>query len=53
MRNTHNTYASTLEYQVVEEPIIEDQPPAAEEQQALDPTLEQVLQQLQAQLQIT
>jgi len=51
--NTRNTYASALEDQVVEEPAVEDQPPAAEDQQASDPTLEQVLQQLQAQLQST
>ena len=37
----------------MEEPAVEDQPPAAEDQQALDPTPEQVLQHLQAQLQST
>ena len=52
-RNTRNTYASALEDQVVEEPVVEAQPPVAEDQQASDPTPEQVLQQLQAQLQST
>jgi hypothetical protein len=37
----------------VEEPAVKDQPPAIEDQQASDPTPEQVLQQLQAQLQST
>jgi hypothetical protein len=32
----------------MKEPAVEDQPLAAEDQQALDPTPEQVLQQLQA-----
>ena len=35
----------------MEEPAVEDQPSAFEERQALNPTLEQELQQLQAQLQ--
>ena len=52
-RNARSTYASASEDQTIEEPIVEDQPPIAEEQQAPDPTLEQVLQQLQAQLQST
>ena len=52
-RNTRSTYASAPEDQVVEEPAVEDQPPAAEDQQALGPTPKQVLQQLQAQLQST
>jgi hypothetical protein len=52
-RNTRSAYASAPKDQVVEEPTVEDQPPATEDKQALDPTLEQVLQQLQAQLQST
>ena len=52
-RSARSTYASAPEDQVVEEPAVEDQPPAAEDQQALDPTPEQVLQQFQAQLQST
>ena len=39
-RNTRSTYASALEDQVVEEPMVEDQLSVAEDQQALDPTLE-------------
>jgi hypothetical protein len=49
-RTTRSAYASAPEDQVVEEPTVEDQPPATEDQQAPDPTPEQVLQQLQAQL---
>jgi hypothetical protein len=52
-RNAHSTYANAPEDQVVEEPAVKDQPPAAEDQPAPDPTPEQVLQQLQAQLQST
>ena len=42
-RNARSTYASALEDQVIEEPIVKDQPPVVEEQQASDPNLEQVL----------
>ena len=49
-RNTHSAYASAPEDQAVEEPTVEAQPPAAEDQQASDPTPEWVLQLLQAQL---
>jgi hypothetical protein len=52
-RNARNAYASALEDQVVEEPTVEDQPLAAEDQPNPDPTPKQVLQQLQAQLQST
>jgi len=41
--NARRTYATALEDQVIEEPAVEDQPPAPEEQQALNPTLEQEL----------
>ena len=47
----HSIYATTLEDQATEKPIVEDQPQASEEQQAPNPTPEQELQQLQAQLQ--
>jgi len=50
-RSARSTYASAAEDQVVEEPVVEDQPPVGEDQPASDPTPEQVLQQLQAQLQ--
>jgi len=46
-----STYATAAEDQATEEPIVEDQPPASDNQQAPDPTPEQELQQLQAQLQ--
>ena len=52
-RSVRSAYASILEDQVEEEPTVEDQPPTGEDQPALDPTPEQVLQQLQAQLQST
>ena len=52
-RNNRNAYASALEDQVVEEPVVKDQPLATKDQQASDPTPEQILQQLQAQLQST
>jgi len=52
-RSAHITYASALEDQVVEEPAVENQPPTSKDQPASNPTLEQVLQQLQAQLQST
>ena len=52
-RNARSAYASAPEDQVIKEPMVEDQPPTAEDQQALDPTPEQVLQQFQAQLQST
>ena len=48
--STRSTYASAQEDQGVEEPVVEDQPLTAEDQPAPDPTPEQVLQQLQAQL---
>ena len=46
-----STYATAPEDQATEEPVVQDQSPAFEEQQAPNPTLEQELQQLQAQLQ--
>jgi molecular chaperone GrpE (heat shock protein) len=49
--NTHSTYASALEEQVEEEPVVQDQPPTPEAQQAPSLTSKQELQQLQAQLQ--
>ena len=52
-RKARNIYASALEDQTIEVPIVDVQPPTAEEQQASNPTSEQVLQQLQAQLQST
>ena len=52
-RNIRNTYASALENQDVEEPTAEDQPIAAKGQPIPNPTLEQVLQQLQNELQNT
>ena len=42
-----STYASALDEQVEEEPMVEDWPPASEPQ-APNPTPEQELQQLQA-----
>jgi hypothetical protein len=51
--NARSTYASILENQDIEEPIVEDQPLVAKEQLAPNPTPEQVLQQLQAELQNT
>ena len=50
-RSARSTSAIAPEDQVGEEPTVEDQPPASEEQQAPSPTPEQELQQLQAQLQ--
>ena len=50
-RSAHSIYARAPEDQVEEEPTVGDQPPASKEQQAPNPTLEQELQQLQAQLQ--
>jgi molecular chaperone GrpE (heat shock protein) len=50
-RNTHSAYASAPEDHVEEEPVIQDQAPAPEAQQAPGSTPEQELQQLQAQLQ--
>ena len=50
-RNARSTYATASEDQAEEQNTIEDQRPASEEQQAPSPTLEQELQQLQAQLQ--
>ena len=50
-RSARSTYASTPKDQVKEGPTVEYQPPASEEQQAPNPTPEQELQQLQAQLQ--
>jgi hypothetical protein len=47
-RNTHSTYATNDEDHLEEEPVIEEQPSASEVQ---DPTPDQELQQLQAQLQ--
>ena len=49
--SARDTYATAPEDQVGEEPMVEDQPSASEEQQAPSPTLEQELQQLPAQLQ--
>ena len=49
-RSARSTYASAPEDQVEEEPAVEDQPLASEEQQAPNPTPKQKLQQLQAQL---
>ena len=46
-RSVRSAYASILEDQVEEEPAIEDQPLVGEDQPDLDPTPEQVLQQLQ------
>ena len=50
-RSARSSSATAPEDQVGEEPTVEDQPPASEEQQAPSPTPEQELQQLQAQLQ--
>jgi hypothetical protein len=50
-RNIRSTYASAPENQDIEELVAEDQPVAAGEQPVPDPTLQQVLQQLQAELQ--
>ena len=47
------SHASALENQDVKEPAAEDQPVVAEEQPVPNPTLEQVLQQLQAELKNT
>jgi hypothetical protein len=52
-RNDRNTYATTTEEQDIEEDATKDQPVATEELPVPEPTLEQVLQQLQAQLQST
>ena len=41
--NARCTYARAIEDQAIEEPIVEDPPPAVEEQQAPDTTPEQVL----------
>ena len=49
-RNARSTYATAIEELDIEEDAAEDQLVAIEEQPALEPTLEQVLQQLQAQL---
>ena len=49
--SARSTYVIGLEDQCGEEPMVKDQPPASEEQQAPSRTLEQELQQLQAQLQ--
>jgi hypothetical protein len=49
-RNARSTYASAPENRDVEEPLPEDQPMVAEEQPAPNPTPEQVLHQLQAEL---
>ena len=46
-RSVRSAYASVPEDQVEEEPAIEDQPLVGEDQPDLDPTPEQVLQQLQ------
>ena len=51
--SVRSAYASVLEDQVQEEPMVEDQPLAGKDQPASDPSPEQVLQQLQAQLQST
>jgi hypothetical protein len=51
--NARSTYANIPKNQDIEEPIVEDQPLVAEEQLAPNPTPEQVLQQLQAELQNT
>ena len=50
-RNARSTYATASEDQAEEQNAVEDQPPVSEEQQAPSATLEQELQQLQAQLQ--
>jgi len=50
-RSARSTYATALEDQATEEPAVEDQPSASEEQQAPNPTPKQEFQQLQAQLQ--
>jgi hypothetical protein len=45
-RSARSSYATASKDQGIEEDVVEDQPMMAKEQPALDPTPEQVLQQL-------